>query len=168
MLPALIPALVVLCGVLLVALALQIFVAHRIPELTESSLAAAEKKWSDHGPASYEMDLKLGGVRPGTVHVEVVGGEVTAMQRDGVTPKQQRTWAVWSVPGQFETIERELELAADPEHEMQVKSGTQVRLRCEFDPQYGYPRVYHRMITGGGPEVYWQVTSFKTPTHATQ
>lgn len=157
---AVIPVLIVLGGLLVAALALQFFVARRIPELTESTLAAAVQTWAERGPASYDLDLVLGGARPGTVHVEVRDGKVTAMERDGVTPKQQRTWAVWSVPGQFETIERELELAADPQHEMQVDSGTQVRLRCEFDPEYGYPRVYHRMITGGGPEVYWRVTSF--------
>ena len=53
--------------------------------------------------ASYNIDLKLGGKTPGTVHVEVRNHEVTAMTRDGVTPSQRRTWDYWSVPEQFET-----------------------------------------------------------------
>jgi hypothetical protein len=61
----------------------------------------------------------------------------------------------------FETLERELELAEDPVHEMQVSAGTQLRLRCEFDSQLGYPRRYHRIVTPGGPEVFWEVMQFE-------
>lgn len=144
---------------------LQVFVARRIPELTESRLEAAEQRWEADGPDSYDMDLELRGARPGDVHVEVRGGQTVAMTRDGQTPSQRRTWSVWSVPGQFETIERELELAADPEHEMQAAAGTRLRLHAEFDPQYGFPRQFHRIVYGGGPEVYWRVTRFEPRTN---
>jgi hypothetical protein len=140
---------------------LQLFAVQRIPELTEPLLEAAQQRWKENGPASYDLDLEISGAQPGDVHVEVRDGEVTAMTRDGRAPEQRRTWYVWSVPGQFETIERELEMAADPEHEMQAAEGTRLRLRAEFDPQYGYPRQFHRMVFGGGPEVYWRVTNFK-------
>ncbi len=35
-----------------------------------------------------------------------------------------------------------------------------MQLRCEFDPQYGFPQRYQRTVFGGGPDVYWQVTEF--------
>ena len=149
-------------GILGIVAALQFFVAQRSPELTEESLAAAEKLWERNGPASYDLDVEIRGNQPGLVHVEVRQGQVTAMQRDGVTPKQERVWVVWSVPGQFDTLERELELAADPGHEMQAQSGTQLSIRCEFDETFGYPRQYHRLVFGGGAEVYWRVTKFQS------
>lgn len=157
----------VLLGLFFVALivglivVLQVFAVRRIPDLTEPLLQAAEKRWQENGPASYDLDLEITGAQPGIVHVEVRDGEVTAMTRDGRAPEQRRTWDVWSVPGQFETIERELELAEDPEHEMQAPAGTRLQLRAEFDPQYGYPRQYQRMVFGGGPEIYWQITHFQ-------
>jgi hypothetical protein len=142
------------------AVLLQVFVAERRPELTEARLEAAQMLWEQNGPRSYDMDLEIRGAQPGSVHLEVRDGSVTAMTRDGRSP-QQRTWDVWSVPGQFETLERELVLAEDPQHEMDVAAGTRLQLRCEFDPEYGFPRRYHRYATGGAPEVFWQVTRFE-------
>jgi hypothetical protein len=147
--------------VLMLMLAYFVF-AQRIPELTPKALEAAQVKWTEVGPAHYVMDIEIGGARPGPVHVEVVDGEVVAMTRDGKAPAQERVWAVWSVPGMFETIERELELAENPEREMNATEGTKLWLRCEFDPQFGYPKVFHRAVRGGGPEVYWKVTKFET------
>jgi hypothetical protein len=138
---------------------LQLLFVNRIPELTEADLDDAERLWARTGPASYDMDLVIRGAQPGSVHIEVRNFEVTKMTRDGRAP-QRRTWDVWSVPGQFETLERELELAEDPVHEMQATQGTQLQLRADFDPKYGFPRQYHRYVSGGGPEVYWSVTSF--------
>ncbi len=143
-----------------IAILLQVFVAERIPELTEATLEAAEKLWKEKGPASYDMEIKIRGARPGQVHMEVRDNKVVATTRDGRVPPEH-TWDVWSVPGQFETLERELVLGEDPEHEMGAAAGTQLRQRCEFDSRYGFPRVYHRQVSGGGPEVYWRVTKFE-------
>lgn len=152
----------IVVGVILgLVVVLEVFVARRIPELTETRLDQAERRWEEHGPASYDLDLVIKGAQPGTVHVEVRDGAVTAMTRDGRSPSQRRTWFVWSVPGQFEMIERELEMAADPEYEMQAAAGVELWLRAEFDSKYGYPRQFHRVVIGGGPEVYWRVTKFQ-------
>ncbi len=132
----------------------------RMPPLTEAAFSAALDRWEQHGPASYDLDLTLGGARPGTVHVEVRDQVVTAFERDGYTPEQRRLWATWSVPGQFETIELELEGALDPQQEMGFEAGTEFLLRAEFDPALGYPRGFQRVVLGGGPEVYWRVTRF--------
>jgi hypothetical protein len=143
-------------------LALELFVVERLPQLTVATLEAAERRWDQKGPQSYDLDLTIEGAQPGVVHVEVRAGVTTAMQRDGIAPQQRRVWDVWSVPGMFETIERERELAEDPQHEMDLNAGARVDLRAEFDPTYGYPVRFHRVVFGGGPEVYWKVTNFKT------
>jgi Family of unknown function (DUF6174) len=152
----LLPALICIVGW---AVLLQRFVAHRIPELTGTDLEAAQELWDRAGPEGYEMDLEILRGRPGTVHIEVHNEEITAMTRDGLTPAQH-TWRYWSVPGLFETLERELEMAEDPVHEVGAAAGTRWHLRCEFDPAYGFPRRFHRYVSGGGQEVYWRVTSF--------
>ena len=136
------------------------FVAERIPELTVAKLDQAEKLWQSAGPQNYDIDVELRGAQPGTVQAQVRGGEVATMTRDGRTP-QPWTWRYWSVPGMLETLERDLVMAEDPVHEMGAAAGTQWQLRCEFDPQFGYPRRYHRFVSAGGPEVYWRVTRFE-------
>jgi hypothetical protein len=152
----LLPALICVVGA---AVLLRIFVAQRIPQLTVAELEAAQELWAGAGPTSYEMDLEVLQGRPGTVHIEVRGEEIITMTRDGRTPAQH-TWIYWSVPGLFETLERELEMAEDPVNEVGAASGTRWQLRCEFDPAYGYPRRFHRFVSGAGQDVYWRVTSF--------
>lgn len=143
-----------------VAVLTYVFAAERMPDLTEARLQAAMDQWAENGPSSYTMALELRGAQPGTVHIEVRDGTVVDATRDGREPPP-RTWNVWSVPGQFDTLERELVLAEDPQHEMDVAAGATLHLRCEFDPQYGFPRRYLRFGTGGVPEVFWRVTAFE-------
>src|SRR3954451_16824104 len=52
-------------------LALEFFVVERIPVLTQSDLNGAKKRWQEHGPLSYELDLELRGAQPGRVQVNV-------------------------------------------------------------------------------------------------
>jgi hypothetical protein len=132
----------------------------RIPDLTAERLAAAEQIWEKNGPKSYDLDVTIRGTQPGQVQLQVRNGQPTAMTRDGNSPPE-RTWDVWTVPGQFKMLDDEMALAADPNHKGQGVPGSQVWLRCDFDPKYGYPRIFHRVITGGGPEVFWQVTKFE-------
>jgi hypothetical protein len=139
---------------------LKTFVGENIPDLTEETLAAARARWEQNGPASYDLDIQIEGRQPGVVHVEVRNGEVTVANRDG-RPTPQRTWDEWSVPGQFDTLERELEMAADPQGEMSAPPGARLWLRCEFDPKFGYPRKYHRYATGGAIDTAWQTTAFE-------
>jgi Family of unknown function (DUF6174) len=151
----------VVFGLALVAiLAVEQF-ADRLPELTPEDLTAAERLWEEKGPASYNLDLQIEGNQPGVVHVEVRDGVTTNMQRDGRTPTQRRVWDVWSVPGMFDMIERELDIAADPVHEMDATANSRVELRAAFDQQYGYPIRFQRIVYGGGTEVYWRVTKFE-------
>jgi Family of unknown function (DUF6174) len=157
------PILIGLAGigltVVAAVVALELFVADRLPQLTKERLEAAIVLWKRAGPHSYDLDLKKGGVRPGPIHVEVRQGRVTKVTIDGREPSPW-TWDTWTVAGQFETIERELELAEDPVHQMATEAGTTIRLRCEFDEDYGYPREYRRLVSGAAPAVSWSVTRF--------
>jgi hypothetical protein len=132
------------------------------PPITADGLVAAEKLWELNGLASYDLEVELQGDSPGEFHVEVRQGRVqTPPTRNGTPVNSRAAWETWTIPGQFETIRRELELAADPEHEMHASPGERLVLRGEFDPKYGYPRHYHRIALGGGPEVEWWVREFK-------
>lgn len=139
---------------------LKVFVGESIPDFSEETLAAARARWEQNGPTSYDLDIQIEGRQPGVVHIEVRNGEVTLANRDG-RPTPERTWDEWSVPGQFDTLERELEMAADPQGEMGAPRGALLWLRCEFDPEFGYPRKYHRYATGGAIETAWQTTAFE-------
>jgi hypothetical protein len=148
-------ALLIIAGLL----ALKVFVADDMPVLTEAAFQAATEQWQARGPASYDLDVQIGGAQPGVAHVEVRDGEVAAATRDGL-PLQDWNKDEWTVLGQFEALEREFEFAADPQGEMNAPPGAKISLRCEFDPEYGYPRRFHRYATGGAPEVYWRATRF--------
>ncbi|MBL9125943.1 MAG: hypothetical protein JNG90_20035, partial [Planctomycetaceae bacterium] len=137
------------------------FVRGTAEVLTLEALREAQAKWEEAGPASYNQELELVGSQAGTIQVEVRRGEVTRMVRNGYQPSQQRTWWYWSVPGQFETIDVDWEAAQDPPRGFGVAPGTRAILRAEFDPQYGYPRFYQRVLLGTGIHVEWRVTRFE-------
>jgi hypothetical protein len=130
------------------------------PQLTEAVYQAAVERWEKHAPASYNLDLELSGNRPGKIHVEVRDGEVIHMTRDGIEPTQRRTWDYWSVPGQLETIGQELDMARDPANSFKSKKVTGMAIWAEFDPKYGYPLAYDRVVLGGDFEVHWRISRF--------
>jgi hypothetical protein len=146
--------------ILAVAVVLQVFVADKTPVLTAQELDAARAAWDKTKPASYDMDVEIRGGQPGSAAVEVRDGNVTSAKVNGEVP-DRRVWNVWTVPGMFDTLERELVLAEDPQHEMDAPPGTRLQLRAEFDPEFGFPRRYHRFAIGGAPEVDWRVTKFQ-------
>jgi hypothetical protein len=130
-------------------------------QLTRAAYEAAAARWDANGPASYNLDVELAGGRPGHVHVEVRKREVTRMVRDGVVPAQQRTWYYWSVPGMFDTIEQELDMAQDPVRSYGASGAARVAMWADFDPKYGYPRQFDRVVLGADLEVHWKVTRFE-------
>ena len=151
-----------LAGALIVTAVVFFFIMRsNLPRLTQADFDAAVARWEKNGPADYGLDLELAGNRPGEIHVEVRGGNVVHMIRDGVEPSQKRTWDYWSVPGQLETIREELEMAQHPATSFNVPEGSQVVIWAEFDPQLGYPKQYHRVVLGAAFEVHWTVTRFR-------
>ncbi len=143
-----------------VLLFLQLFVARRLPEMTEARFEAAQALWEKNKIISYDMNVRITGAQPGLVSIEVRDGKPTAMTRDDIAPPE-RTWDTWTVPGMFQTLVEEFAFKDDPTHKGQGAPGAEVWLRCEFDSQYGYPRTYQRLMTGGGPQVEWHVTKFE-------
>lgn len=153
-----------LLGLAIVLVALAAWMAANrssTPRLTEAAFDAATQRWDKRGPASYDLDIELTGNRPGKIHVEVRDGQVTRMTRDGVQPAQERTWFYWSVPGMFDTIAEELEMARDPAAAFKSPAATQMVIWAEFDPQFGYPKKYDRSVLGTNYEIHWQVTRFE-------
>jgi Family of unknown function (DUF6174) len=144
-----------------VLLAILFWTRERTPRLTEEYLNAAMSRWDQHGPSSYDLELALTGNRPGKIQIEVRHGEVTRMIRDGVQPSQKRTWDYWSVPGQFDTIDQELEMARDPAASFKSPTATQMIQWAVFDPKYGYPAKYDRVVLGTDFEIHWKVTRFE-------
>ena len=125
-----------------------------LPQVTFDILNAATERWAKNGPMDYDLDLELTGVNPGLAHIEVRGGEVTAMTLNG-RPTAPHIWDNWSAPGLLGIIRRDLEvcLAAKPaDLSAPVPRG-------EFDPQFGYPARYHR-VTQTGADAQWRVTGF--------
>jgi len=133
----------------------------RTPLLTRAAYEAAAERWDAHGPDSYTLDLELTGNRPGKIHVEVRDGQPVRMIRDGVQPKQQRTWYYWTVPGQMDMIAEELDMADDPAASFDSPQASQMIIRAEFDPEYGYPRKYDRVVLGTDFEIHWTLTRFE-------
>jgi hypothetical protein len=146
-----------LVGVLIVAFLMR----ERTPQLTEAAYRDAVARWEARGPADYNLDLEIAGNRPGKVRVEVRGGQVARMTRDGVEPKQKRTWEYWTVPGQLDTIGEELEMARDPAASFDSPAATAMVMWAEFDPEFGYPRRYDRVVLGTSFETHWRVTRFE-------
>lgn len=159
--PLIIGVAIGLAVTLLVVVALAILSRRHAPRLTEADYEAAVARWDARGPTDYNLDLELKGNRPGKIRVEVRDGQVVHMTRDGVEPKQQRTWYYWSVPGQFDTIGQELEMARNPAESFDSPQATQMVIWAEFDPQRGYPVKYDRVVLGTNFEIHWQVTRFE-------
>jgi len=158
--PTVLGTLLGLAGVVVV-LAIFIFSSReKLPILTQADYDAAVERWERNKPNSYELDLELSGNRAGQIHVEVRDGEVVRMIRDGVEPKQKRTWDYWSVPGQLDTIGQELEMAKTPAASFAAPGASQVMMWAEFDAKYGYPRRYRRVVLGADFEVDWIVKRF--------
>lgn len=149
------------CGAVVAVVLAVALLRDTTPVLTRPAFDAAVARWKEHGPADYDLDVVVQGNQPGRIHVEVRGGAATAMTRDGVTPSQRRTWDYWTVPGQFDMIQIELDNQSDPRGQFAGASGSQLVLWAEFDPRYGYPRRYHRVLLGGQQEMRWEVTRFQ-------
>ncbi|MEX0678676.1 MAG: DUF6174 domain-containing protein [Pirellulales bacterium] len=150
-----------LAVVLVAVLAVAFLWRDNTPRLTESDYEAAVARWDANGPADYNLDLELAGNRPGKIHVEVRDGRAVHMTRDGVEPKQERTWYYWTVPGQLDTIGQELEMARDPAESFASPKATGMVIWAEFDPQFGYPVRYDRVVLGTNFEIHWKVTRFE-------
>lgn len=126
-----------------------------LPELTEARLDEAQRRWQAHAPAGYDLVVSIEGAQPGQVRLSVRDGQVRDMTYNGQTPASLDARRAWTVPGMFEMLYRELELAE------QQAAGSRVMLQAQFDPHYGFPQRYKRLMLGPEPGIRWTVERFE-------
>jgi hypothetical protein len=133
--------------------------ADRLPPLTPERLAASRRLWESRGIASYDLDLVVSGtgLDPGTIRLEVRGGTVARAERDSIPMTGEV--ASYAVPGLFQSLERECELAGHPET-AGAPPGYRVYLQGRFDPELGYPLRFRRVIGGANRVVEMRVARF--------
>lgn len=148
----------ILCGIAFLIVTLM--ARSGLPPLTAADLEQAERRWQTAGPENYDMDVKVTGRQPSTFHVEVRNGEPARLTRNGVAPRRGM-WDVWTVPGLFDTLHQELDLAADPDGPFGSPPGTKVVQRVMFDQRYGFPKKYQRIVMGTPLEIAWEVGRFR-------
>ena len=137
------------------AAALAVLVATRrsLPSLSAKSLREAEKTWNAAGARDYTIEIEVRGAQPAIYAVEVKDGEAISGSRNGIAFTRRRSWETWSVPGMFETLASDVATLEE--------NPSQLVVRCQFDPKYGYPAKYERIQMGTGLQVSWEVTKFE-------
>jgi hypothetical protein len=154
-------SLVIAAGIVLVVawIGLRLGVGPGLPEIQPDDLAVARDRWQAAGVTDYDIAITLSGRQSGEIKVQVRAGQPTAMTRNGIQPKQERTWQPWTVPGMFDTIDVDF----DNRTNAKEKFGTEpesVHLRCLFDPELGFPRRYLHQVYGRQQDLEWTVTEF--------
>ncbi|HWB10631.1 MAG TPA: DUF6174 domain-containing protein [Pirellulales bacterium] len=130
------------------------------PPLTAESLEAARTLWQKNSASSYRMDVRVTGRQPSRYHVEVKGGKPVRVLRND-HEINRRNWPYWTVTGLFDVIEHDVDCAADPTRGFGAQPGSTAVLRADFDPHYGYPRKFERLILGEPQlDMTWEVTNF--------
>jgi hypothetical protein len=128
----------------------------QLPLMKAGEFEAAEARWNERGPVSYDMDLEGNFDLKGRLHVEVRKGTVSAMTLDG-QPEPPRLWDYYSVPGLFGIIRDDLKRneasATNPENA--------VIQQAEFDVEFGLPRRYQRSGASAGQGGDWRVVDFR-------
>jgi hypothetical protein len=134
-----------------------------LPAISMADLEAAEKRWNEAGPGSYDMDLKFSGVNPSEIHIEVRNRAVVDMKMNE-RPTKRHLWDEYSVPGLFGVIRRDIEVCLSAESKANLErdqNAEPIVPRGVFDAQYGYPEQYHR-VTSNANDARWRVTKFET------
>ena len=134
------------------------------PVYTDDALRDARSRWADSGPADYDMTIVVSGRQPGEIHVEVRDGQPTRVIRDHQQLTVANQMMPWTVPGMFDTVERDADNSADAaagDGPFASEDGSPIMQWVHFHPQLGYPQRYHRVIRGTPQEIRWEVTVFQ-------
>ena len=124
----------------------------RLHQLTSKDLDAARALWHQSAVTDYDLDVEVSGAQSGRYAIEVRGGKLRRITRDG-EPANPADGDYWTVEGLFRTIEQELYLAQSGTDAMQLPSGAQIVLLGRFDLTMGYPIDYVRQVTGASQSV---------------
>ncbi len=146
-------ALVILAAIVVIWLVMR----DSTPRLTREAFEAGRDRWRSAGVDEYSSTLTVH--NPGqtgtTYRVDVRGGRVVRFtMNDREAPANE----AYSMAGLFEILERELELASG----RGPGSLEGAVLRAEFDPRYGFPRVYKR-IAPERKSTFIEVVAFDVP-----
>ena len=116
--------------------------------LTETQLAQAQSRWQQAGPRNYTLTMTITGDR-------IEEGRFVATVRDGALSSVTRNHRpiarpapFYTVPGLFDFLSEELEMAAQPGRYWQAARDARVYQRIRFDDRLGYPTRYLRAVTG--------------------
>jgi hypothetical protein len=123
-----------------------------LPRLSPQDFDEAQRRWRENEPLDYDIEVEVSGPQPAVYRVEVRNGEPVSAFRNGRELTQRRTWATWSVPGMFGTLASDFRHAAQREAGLADENTPRVSLYGVFDPVYGYPRHYRRIMLGQGAE----------------
>jgi Family of unknown function (DUF6174) len=112
--------------------------------VTRERLNEARALWTRARIGNYDLDLETRGAQSGRYHVEVRGGHLAGITRDGVTA-DPAAGEYWTVDGLFQVIEEELDAAEQPDSTA-FGARSQVWLRARYDSQLGYPIRFVRVV----------------------
>jgi hypothetical protein len=131
-----------------------------LDDLTPAALEAARRRWSERGPRSYDLDLVVRADRldDGRFALVVRDGRTVSLRRNGLPTTGAEEG--YSVPALFEMLERELELAGEPQRGFGAPPGYRAYLRVRFDPATGLPARYRRVVGGTSNGVEIEVERF--------
>ena len=132
----------------------------QLPIMRPTDLEAAESRWKQRGPTSYNLDLEGSFDIKGHMHVEVRNRAVIAMSLDG-RPSPRRLWPLWSVSGLFEFIEADAKRNAEAANHEGIALPEPVLQQAEFDAELGLPRGYQRTELSTGQSGGWQIVKFE-------
>jgi hypothetical protein len=130
-----------------------------LPQMKPADFRAAQRRWSEHGPADYDLDIEAGMGLKGRIHVEVRGRAAETMTFDG-KPSQPRLWDYWTVPGLLEIIQADLERNEAAAQHPGGPEPAPLFLQAEFDPEYGLPTFYRRTELASRESGQWRVIGF--------
>lgn len=133
-----------------------------LPEITPTMLDDAARQWDKYGPPNYDLTVRVTGSQTGEYKVSVRNDDVVSLQTGAGRRPPERTWYSWTVPGLFDVIYDDLELSQRMKREAADPATSGLVQRGEFDEEFGYPRLYRRVILGTTVSTQWQVTSFES------
>ena len=155
---------ILLIAILVVPLALVLVFRESTEPLTRESIENARRLWRSAGLQDYELQLEVrtAGGTLSRYDVSVRDGEVVQLRLNGL-PAESRRPADFSVPGLFETLERESDLAGEANGPFSA-TGAQAIMRVRFDENTGHLKRYLRSVTGSRETMEIRTVSFKPVT----
>jgi len=117
-------------------------------ELRAEDLVQARELWRRARLLSYSarVEVRADRLEHGRFDIEVRDGAVTRAVQNGIPTSG--SGAAYTIDGLFELLEREIELAAEPDNGFGAPAGYRVYLRVRFHPRLGYPERYRRSVGG--------------------